>query len=86
MGYWFRCDLITFLAHSLETMRLIQHNATAHRSHHAGQHNKQPDASDIRLAARIVLENDLIEQRRDGIENAHIDAVRQQQQNVVGIQ
>lgn len=67
-------------------MRLVQHNATAHRTHHASQNDEQSDATDVLLHARIILQNDLVEERRDGVENAHIDAVRQQQQHVVAVQ
>lgn len=41
--------------HSLEAMRFVQHNAAAHRTHHAGQNDKQSDAADILLVAWIVL-------------------------------
>lgn len=49
--------------HSLEAMRLVQHNAAAHRTHHAGQNDKQSDAADVLLVARIVLQNNLVQQR-----------------------
>lgn len=57
-------------------MCLVQHNAAAHRSHHTSQNNEQSNAADVLLHARIILQNDLIQERRDRIENAYIDAIR----------
>lgn len=38
----------------LKTMCFIQYNAAAHRTHHTGQDDEQPDTSNILLVARIV--------------------------------
>lgn len=43
----------------LETMRFIQHNATAHGSQHASKNNKQSDSTHILFMSRIIDENNL---------------------------
>jgi hypothetical protein len=66
-------------------MRLVEDDAAGHRAGHPEDDDDEPDAAGVLLSAGKVFYDNRIEQRRDGVEHAHVKTVSDQEQNVTWV-
>jgi hypothetical protein len=54
-------------------MSLVEHNSTTNAAHHSGHNNTQTNAPSILFGAWIVKQDDLIQERGNGVENSNCE-------------